>query len=68
MAEHGNVLSRNPNICACCSSMTDGMEEPALPEAELDPEVAGAPKARRSGGNFNPQRQPSLRGDLSAGL
>jgi hypothetical protein len=28
--EHGNALSRNPNMCACCSSMADGMEEPSI--------------------------------------
>ena len=27
MAEQGNVLSRNPNMCASCSSMADGMDE-----------------------------------------
>ena len=27
MPEAGNALSRNPNICASCSSMADGMEE-----------------------------------------
>ena len=27
MAGEGNVLSRNPNICASCSSMADGMED-----------------------------------------
>jgi hypothetical protein len=27
MPEKGNALSRNPNICASCSSMADGMEE-----------------------------------------
>ena len=25
--ESGNALSRNPNVCASCSSMADGMEE-----------------------------------------
>jgi hypothetical protein len=25
-------MSRNPNICASCSSMADGMEESNLPE------------------------------------
>jgi hypothetical protein len=33
MPEHGNPLSRNPNICACCSSIADGMEESSLPES-----------------------------------
>ena len=26
MVELGNVLSRNPNVCASCSSLADGME------------------------------------------
>ncbi len=29
MAESGNVLSRNPNVCASCSSLADGLEESA---------------------------------------
>src|SRR5574337_2043063 len=33
MPEQGNALSRNPNICASCSSMTDGMDDTALPPA-----------------------------------
>jgi hypothetical protein len=32
MPEKGNALSRNPNICASCSSMADGMEESTMPE------------------------------------
>jgi hypothetical protein len=27
MGEKGNVLSRNPNLCASCSSMADGAGE-----------------------------------------
>ena len=27
MPEHGNPLSRNPNVCASCSSLADGMDE-----------------------------------------
>ena len=27
MPEKGNALSRNPNICASCSSLVDGMDE-----------------------------------------
>jgi formylmethanofuran dehydrogenase subunit E len=26
MVEQGNALSRNPNVCASCSSLADGME------------------------------------------
>lgn len=25
MSDRGNLLSRNPNVCASCSSMIDGM-------------------------------------------
>ena len=32
MPETGNALSRNPNICASCSSMADGMEESTVSE------------------------------------
>ena len=32
MSEKGNALSRNPNICASCSSMADGMDEAGVPE------------------------------------
>jgi len=27
IAERGNDLSRNPNVCASCSSLSDGTEE-----------------------------------------
>ena len=38
ISEQGNALSRNPNICASCSSMADGMEESNIPEcASLAP-------------------------------
>jgi hypothetical protein len=30
--ESGNNLSRNPNVCASCSSMADGIDEPDLPQ------------------------------------
>ena len=26
MVERGNAMSRNPNVCASCSSLADGME------------------------------------------
>ena len=26
ISEHGNTLSRNPNLCASCSSLADGMD------------------------------------------
>jgi hypothetical protein len=28
--ESGNALSRNPNVCASCSSLADGMEESSI--------------------------------------
>ena len=34
IAEKGNALSRNPNICAACSSLADGMEEPSIASLE----------------------------------
>jgi hypothetical protein len=47
--EEGNALSRNPNVCASCSSLADGMEDsnvcPAggpTPTQQLRAEVAGA--------------------------
>ena len=33
ISEKGNALSRNPNLCASCSSLTDGMEESETPES-----------------------------------
>jgi hypothetical protein len=35
IADHGNALSRNPNICACCSSLADGMDEVSLDQGAL---------------------------------
>jgi hypothetical protein len=32
MAERGNALSRNPNICAACSSLADGMDDTTVSE------------------------------------
>ena len=42
MPVKGNPLSRNPNICASCSSLADGMEDSNLPEttSETPREVA----------------------------
>jgi hypothetical protein len=30
MSETGNLLSRNPNVCASCSSLADGMDDSSL--------------------------------------
>jgi len=40
MAERGHALSRNPNVCASCSSMADGMEESSIASV---PEEAPTP-------------------------
>jgi hypothetical protein len=36
MAENNHGMSRNPNVCASCSSMADGIGE-LLPKAEAIP-------------------------------
>jgi len=36
MVARGNSLSRNPNVCASCSSLNDGMEEEGNPPVETD--------------------------------
>ncbi|HWX20803.1 MAG TPA: hypothetical protein VN578_12970 [Candidatus Binatia bacterium] len=44
MSERGNALSRNPNVCASCSSLADGMDDP-VPEPiapEVLPKATGA--------------------------
>ena len=45
MAQHGNALSRNPNICASCSSILDG-------------ELEARPEAAEEGVRPLPQEQP----------
>jgi len=54
MAKQGNLLSRNPNLCASCSSLADGMDGGATESAgpiesrRLEPEPAvlvGPPKS-----------------------
>ena len=44
MPEKANALSGNPNLCASCFSMADGMEESDTPEflrPEGEPPLAG---------------------------
>jgi hypothetical protein len=52
--EQGNALSRNPNICASCSSMADGMGESNVPEcaafAPAENVVAGMGETINQGG------------------
>jgi hypothetical protein len=54
MPEHGNPLSRNPNICASCSSIADGMEESTLSES-----VSLAPDATEAVGE-DQLREPAV--------
>lgn len=49
MAENDHGLSRNPNVCASCSSMADGMGETTIlpqipkPNVELPPVAQPVP-------------------------
>jgi hypothetical protein len=49
----GNLLSRNPNVCASCSSMADGMEDANVPDdtgsTQNQRAVAGFTEATTSG-------------------
>jgi hypothetical protein len=44
MAPGGNALSRNPNICASCSSILDGLEERKDFELEKRPDEQASPR------------------------
>jgi len=58
IAEQGNALSRNPNVCASCSSMADGMEESNLPEcADLGPEQTLSGEAAEASVQGTPEHQ-----------
>ncbi len=57
MPEKGNVLSRNPNICASCSSLADGMDDAAVPAG------TGAPSAKAAtNSGAEPVAQEQLQG------
>jgi hypothetical protein len=45
MGEKENTLSRNPNICASCSSLTDGMNETGVAELADSSEPGPSPKS-----------------------
>ncbi|MCX6925281.1 MAG: hypothetical protein NT154_19030 [Verrucomicrobia bacterium] len=60
MPEKGNALSRNPNICASCSSMADGIEDSLVHEGasltgnqELRTESAGVAEPCQCGEKAN---------------
>jgi hypothetical protein len=53
IAEKGNALSRNPNLCASCSSLTDGMSEADTleslrPEEEQPPASENPAEVRKA--------------------
>jgi hypothetical protein len=52
MAKRGNALSRNPNMCASCSSLADGLEDIEPRTAALiqtpSPEPMPEPPIRRA--------------------
>jgi hypothetical protein len=50
MIERGNALSRNPNICASCSSLADGMEESSIARSYPSPTPEAPVRENRSGG------------------
>ena len=58
MAENANALSRNPNMCASCSSLADGMEE-------LESERCGGPASKMDGFLSDPGAEDQLRRDAA---
>jgi hypothetical protein len=69
MPEAGNALSRNPNICASCSSMADGMDEsPAIENAGLAPSqrpVGGRTETIDRDRREDPAAEPACRQPLN---
>ncbi len=46
MPEQGNAFSGNPNLCASCSSLADGMEEPTVSELQDQAPAQGSVRKR----------------------
>lgn len=44
MPERGNALSRNPNVCASCSSLLDGMDADQPQPADDAAEAMASPQ------------------------
>jgi hypothetical protein len=40
IAEPDNPRSRNPNLCASCSSLADGMDEPSIASMDFEHSAA----------------------------
>ncbi|HZQ45600.1 MAG TPA: hypothetical protein VFC07_01195 [Verrucomicrobiae bacterium] len=66
MSARGNAFSRNPNMCASCSSLSDGMDD-AAPPVDAPPPAKEKSKLER----VAPLPKPADRGghaiDLKAG-
>ena len=61
MSEKGNGLPRNPNVCAACSSMEDGMGESNVPElADLESEQHPTPVKLEEGSVVNTEAAPRI--------
>lgn len=56
MAQRGNALSRNPNMCACCSSLADGLDE----SDELQPPLDRSTQRHVGPASFNQEHQPDF--------
>jgi hypothetical protein len=54
MPNDGNALSRNPNVCASCSSMADGMDAPSMSNR-----VSLSPSAARTAAQAPPEEHPA---------
>jgi hypothetical protein len=57
MSQKGNALSRNPNMCASCSSLLDGMED--------SPAIVAIPKQDDAPAATNPDERQAAPDDLS---
>jgi hypothetical protein len=80
MVELGNLLSRDPNVCASCSSLADGMEEEVRESnaplggraeghgAATSAVIPTALRAAERSRGTTPRSQPLSRGNPEAGF
>lgn len=64
MIETGNALSRNPNLCASCSSLADGMDEPSVASID-EPSVAEPPVPEGAAAAFDPSPEVKAKDHLA---